>query len=108
MTGSPNQSHYIKNQSDKRYASGLFAKKSQNSASYGSQGVSTNENESQRGFVPLFEEPVQSTAFAAKAEPARFQPENGTGDIEMQGVKEAHQGIHVRNDMNVDYSAKSG
>lgn len=107
MTGSPNQDHYLKNQSDKKYASGLFAKKNQVPASYGSQGDTTDTNESQRGFVPLSEESIQSKAFATKAEPKPFSPETRFGqDIEMQGVKGAYKNIHVRNDMSVDYSGQ--
>ena len=107
MTGSPNQDHYIKNQSDKRHAAGLFAKKSKNKASYGSQRVTANVNESQRGFVPLSEQSSQSKAFAAKVEQRSFSPDTDFGrDIEMQRTRGAHKGIHVRTDMSVDYSGQ--
>ena len=105
MTGSPNQDHYLKNQSDKRYTAGSFAKKSQTKASYGSQGVTVNVNESQRGFVPLSEQSSQSKAFAAKVKQRSFSPDTDFGrDIEMQRIRGAHKGIHVRTDMSVDYS----
>ena len=106
VTGSPNQDHYVKNNSDKRYASNLFAKKSQNTNSYGSHGDSANGNDSQRGFVPLSEELTPSKTFAATAEPRPFSsPEADSGrDIEMQGFRDGYKGIRVRNDMNVDYS----
>ena len=108
MTGSPNQDHYLKNHSDKRYAAGLFAKKSQNAASYGSQGDIANVTESQRGFVPLSEQSSESKAFAAKVEQRPFSPDTDSGrDFEMQGIRGAHKGIHVRNDMRVDYSGQS-
>ena len=107
MTGSPNQDHYIKNQSDKRYTAGLFAKKSQNKASYGSQGVTANVNESQRGFVPLSEQSSQSKAFAVKVEQRPFSPDTDFGqDFEMQGIRGGHKCIHVRNDMSVEYSGQ--
>ena len=107
MTGSPNQEHYLKNQSDKKYASGLFAKKSHNPTSYGSEGDTSFANDSQRGFVPLSDESTQSKAFASRVEPKPFSPETTFGqDIEMQGDREAHKGIHVRNDMRVDYSGR--
>ena len=64
-------------------------------------------NESQRGFVPLSEHSSQSKAFAAKVEPRPFSPDTDSGrDIEMQGIRGAHKGIHVRNDMSVDYSGQ--
>ena len=100
MTGSPNQSHSLKKQSEKRYATGLFEKRSQNFASYSAQGDTVNEHNSQRGFVPLSEAPAVSNAFAANAEPTPFRNENGFGhDIEMQGLNN----IHVRNEMSSDY-----
>ena len=104
MTGSPTQDHYLKNQSDKRYAAGLFAKKSQNTASYGSQGDTANVKESQRGFVPLSEQSSQSKTFTARVEQRVFSPDTDSGrDFEMQRIRGAHKGIHVRNDMSVDY-----
>lgn len=111
MTGSPNLSHYLKNHSGGRYTPSLFAKrakKSQNSTSYGSQGDAIGANESQRGFVHLPGEPAQSKAFAARAEATSLPLESGFGeDIEMQGVTKTNTGIHVRNDMSVDYTAGS-
>ncbi|KAL9129396.1 MAG: hypothetical protein Q9175_007303 [Cornicularia normoerica] len=106
-TGSPNQDHYLKNHSDKRYPSSFFAKKSQKLANCGSKGETTDESDSQRKFIPLSEQSARSEASAAKAEPRPFRPDNSFGgDIEMQGMKGAYKGIHVRNDTSVDYSAK--
>lgn len=101
-TGSPNQNHYLKNHSDKRHASALFAKNNQNSASYGSEGNTFDENNSQRGFVVLSGEPARSEASAAANVEPPFRPEYGLGQaIEMQGVREEHKGIHVRNEIIV-------
>ena len=76
-------------------------------ASCGSQGETTDESDSQRKFIPLSGQSARSEASAAKAEPRPFRPDNGFGgDIEMQGMKGAYKGIHVRNDTSVDYSAK--
>ena len=109
MTGSPNLSHYLKNYSGGKYTPSLFAKrakKSQSSTTYGSQGDTTDANESQRGFVHLPGEPAQSKRFVTRPEAISIPLENGFGeDIEMQGVTKANTGIHVRNDMSVDYAA---
>ena len=64
----------------------------------------TEESESQRGFVPLSERGTQSEAFAGKTDsPARGL--DSREDIEMIGAEYAARSIHVRSDMNVDYSA---
>ena len=103
MTNSPNQNHYHKSKSDNRFISLLFAKRSRGSPSYRGHRKPTEESESQRGFVPLSEGGTLSKAFAGKTDsPVR---EYGSGeDIEMQGGDSACKSIHVRRDMNVDYS----
>ena len=98
------QNHYLNDQSENKYISTFFAKKSQGSASYGSRGEPTEETESQRGFVPLSEGGTSSNAFAGKARPSTLELGSGE-DIEMQGDENTCEVIHVRSDMSVAYSA---
>ncbi|KAM0796944.1 hypothetical protein BDR22DRAFT_811162 [Usnea florida] len=80
---SPFRNHCYNNQSDNRYISSLFAKRSRDSASRRSHRKPTDQSESQRGFVSLSDGGTLSRAFAGKADsPER---ERGFGeDIEMQ------------------------
>lgn len=105
VTGcSPSQNHYLENKSDNKFVSLFFAKRSRGSSSYRSHRKPTEESESQRGFVPLSEGRTLSKAFTGKTDsPVR---EHGSGeDIEMQGGVNTSKSIHVRSDMNMDYSA---
>lgn len=105
MTGSPSLNHYAQRHSDRRFAPSSFDRKAgrgQSLTTYGSLGDTADETESQRALAPL----SRSNTFVAKVPGRLFQCENDTvPDIEMHGIKRAYKGIHVRHDVNVEFSA---
>ena len=96
---SPNKSHDPKHSSYKHQVLDISSKNSRRISD------TIDKPESQRGFVALSGQSGRTETTVTRVESYALGQGNSFGcDIEMQGLSSTYKGIHVRNDMSVDWT----